>query len=98
MLWLLSPDGTVLGPVPVRHGRPGSPTPVGRFPVEFTSARHVNSRTGEPMPFAIFFADGLAIYQADLAEPSAGSIRVGPMPAVMLYRQVRVDDLIEVVP
>ncbi|MGH4025339.1 MAG: L,D-transpeptidase family protein, partial [Pseudonocardiaceae bacterium] len=36
--WLLSADGSAVGPVPIRHGRPDSPTPVGFFPVEAKNA------------------------------------------------------------
>jgi hypothetical protein len=97
-LWLLDPGGAAQGPIPVRHGRLDAPTPVGTFPVEFKNAAHVNSVTGLPMPFAVFFAGDLALYQADLTQPSAGSIRVPPGPAETLYRQVAVGDLIQVVP
>lgn len=96
--WLLRPDGTAAGPVPVRHGRPDSPTPVGLFPIEVKNATHVNSVTGSPMPFALFFARDLALYQAELTEPSAGSIRLPPGPAGAFFGAASVGDLIQVVP
>ena len=96
--WLLSADGTAVGPVPIRHGRPDSPTPVGFFPVEAKNATHVNSVTGSPMPFALFFARDLALYQAELTEPSAGSVRLPPGPAETFFGAASVGDLIQVVP
>lgn len=105
--WLLGPEdpagaagaaGAAVGPVPIRHGRADSPTPVGFFPIEFKNAGHVNSSTGEPMPFAIFFGGDLAIYQAELTEPSAGSVRLPPGLAETFFDAVAVGDLIQVVP
>lgn len=96
--WLLSADGTAVGPVPIRHGRPDSPTPVGLFPVESKNVTHVNSVTGLPMPFAVFFARDLALYQAELTEPSAGSVRLPPGPAETFFGAASVGDLIQVVP
>lgn len=96
--WLLSADGSAVGPVPIRHGRPDSPTPVGFFPVEVKNATHVNSVTGSPMPFALFFARDLALYQAELTEPSAGSVRLPPGPAETFFGAASVGDLIQVVP
>ncbi|MGH4026017.1 MAG: L,D-transpeptidase, partial [Pseudonocardiaceae bacterium] len=96
--WLLSADGSAVGPVPIRHGRPDSPTPVGFFPVEAKNATHVNSVTGSPMPFALFFAQDLALYQAELTEPSAGSVRLPPGPAETFFGAASVGDLIQVVP
>jgi hypothetical protein len=96
--WLLRPKGTTLGPVPVRHGRPDSPTPSGLFPVEAKNAAHVNSVTGAPMPYAIFFGGDLALYEAELSQPSAGSVRLPSGAAEQFYRGVAVGDLIQVVP
>ena len=96
--WLLSADGTAVGPVPITHGRPDSPTPVGFFPIEAKNATHVNSVTGSPMPFALFFARDLALYQAELTEPSAGSVRLPPGPAETFFDAASVGDLIQVVP
>lgn len=96
--WLLTTTGTVVGPVPVRHGRPDSPTPVGVFPVQSKMADHVNSVTGAPMPYTMFFAGDLALYQADLSQPSAGSIRLPAGQAERFFREASVGDLIQVVP
>ena len=96
--WLLTATGAVVGPVPVRHGRPDSPTPVGMFPVQAKNADHVNSVTGAPMPYTMFFAGDLALYQADLSQPSAGSIRLPAEQAQRFFREVSVGDLIQVVP
>ena len=108
--WLLGPvdpadragatgaTGAVVGPVPVRHGRPDSPTPVGFFPIEFKNAAHVNSATGAPMPFAIFFGGDLALYQAELTGPSAGSVRLPAGFAETFFNAVTVGDLIQVAP
>ncbi|MGH3795483.1 MAG: L,D-transpeptidase [Pseudonocardiaceae bacterium] len=96
--WLLTSKGAVLGPVPVRHGRPDSPTPVGLFPVQAKDAHHVNSVTGSPMPYAMFFAGDLAIYQAELNQPSVGSVRLPAGPAAQFFREASVGDLIQVVP
>lgn len=92
------PAAAAVGPVPIRHGRPDSPTPVGVFPIEFKNAAHVHSTTGEPMPFAIFFAGDLALYQAELTEPSAGSVRMPAGFAEAFFNAVAVGDLIQVVP
>jgi lipoprotein-anchoring transpeptidase ErfK/SrfK len=96
--WLLTATGQVVGPVPVRHGRPDSPTPVGLFPVQSKNADHVNSVTGAPMPYTMFFAGDLALYQADLSQPSAGSIRLPAGQAERFFREVSAGDLIQVVP
>lgn len=95
--WVRTDTDGVRGPVRVRHGRPDSPTPVGTFRVQSKDAAHVNSTDGSPMPFALFFDQGYAIYQADLTEPSAGSIRLAPGTAEAFFHTVSVGDLIEVV-
>jgi hypothetical protein len=95
--WLLAPKGATLGPVPIRHGRPDSPTPSGLFPVEGKNAEHVQSASGSPMPFAIFFDGDLALYEADLSQPSAGSVRLPPGAAEQFFRGVSVGDLIQVI-
>jgi lipoprotein-anchoring transpeptidase ErfK/SrfK len=82
----------------VRHGRPDSPTPVGTFPAESKDAEHVNTSDGSPMPFTVFFNRDFAIYQADLTEPSAGSVRLAPGTAEAFFDTVAVGDLIQVVP
>lgn len=96
--WLLTDDAGARGPVPVRHGRPDSPTPVGTFPVESKDAEHVNTSDGSPMPFSVFFAKDFALYQAELTEPSAGSVRLAPGAAEAFFDTVAVGDLIQVVP
>jgi lipoprotein-anchoring transpeptidase ErfK/SrfK len=95
--WLRTDTDGVRGPVRMRHGRPDSPTPVGTFRVQSKDAAHVNSTDGSPMPFALFFDQGYAIYQADLTEPSAGSVRLAPGTAEAFFHTVSVGDLIEVV-
>ena len=96
--WVWGMDGTMVGPVPVRVGRAGSPTPVGAFPVEAKRLNHVSSLDGTPMPFAVFFAGDLAFYQGDLTQPSAGSVRLPAGTAATFFEALAPGDLVQVVP
>ena len=96
--WVWGMDGALVGPVPVRVGRAGSPTPVGTFPVEAKRLDHVSSLDGTPMPFAVFFADDVALYQGDLTQPSAGSVRLPARAASTFFEALGPGDLVQVVP
>ncbi|MDQ3989645.1 MAG: L,D-transpeptidase [Actinomycetota bacterium] len=96
--WVWGMDGTMIGPVPVRVGRADSPTPVGAFPVETKRLDHVSSFDGTSMPFAVFFADDVAIYQGDLTRPSAGSVRLPAGAAATFFEALGPGDLVQVVP
>jgi len=93
--WLRSAS---LGPVAVRVGRTDSPTPVGTFTVQSKRADHVSSLDGTPMPFAVFFADDVALYQGDLTQPSAGSVRLPAGAAPVFFDAVEPGDVVQVVP
>jgi len=95
--WVWGIGGTMVGPVPVRVGRVDSPTPVGTFPVEAKRLDHVSSLDGTPMPFAVFFADDVAIYQGDLTRPSAGSVRLPAGAAATFFEALGPGDLVQVV-
>jgi hypothetical protein len=95
--WVWGMDGALVGPVPVRVGRADSPTPVGAFPVEAKRVDHVSSLDGTPMPFAVFFADDVALYRGDLTQPSAGSVRLPAGAAATFFEALGPGDLVQVV-
>lgn len=94
--WVWGMDGALVGPVPVRVGRTGSPTPVGTFPVEAKRLDHVSSLDGTPMPFAVFFASDVAFYQGDMTQPSAGSVRLPAGAAATFFQALAPGDLVQV--
>lgn len=86
------------GPVPVRVGRADSPTPLGLFAVAAKRPDHVSGLDGTPMPFAVFFTSDVALYEGDVTEPSAGSVRLPPGAGETFFDAVTEGDAVQVVP
>ncbi len=89
-------DGS--GPVTVSVGRADSPTPVGLFRVEAKRIDHVSSLDGTPMPYAVFFAGDVALYEGDVTEPSAGSVRLPSGTGEEFFDAVDEGDAVQVMP
>lgn len=77
----------------VSSGRDGFETPTGTFQVQRMDANHFSEEYDQaPMPYAIFFSEGLAIhgtYERGLGRPAShGCIRLSIPHARMLYSLV----------
>ncbi len=77
----------------ISSGRPGYPTPTGRFIMQRMDADHFSDEYDQaPMPYAIFFSRGLAIHgatQPGLGRPaSPGCVRLSVDHARELYEWV----------
>jgi L,D-transpeptidase catalytic domain len=78
----------------VSSGREGFETPTGVFSVQRLDADHFSDEYDQsPMPYAIFFYEGLAIhgtYQGGLGRPAShGCVRLAVPHARMLYSWVK---------
>ncbi len=77
----------------ISSGRPGYPTPTGRFIMQRMDADHFSDEYDQaPMPYAIFFSRGLAIHgttQPGLGRPAShGCVRLSVDHARELYEWV----------
>ncbi|WP_020674242.1 L,D-transpeptidase [Amycolatopsis nigrescens] len=98
--WLLR-DGTVThGPVPIMPGKPGGPTPVGTFRVEWKDKDHVSKEfAGAPMPNSVFFAaGGIAFHAGSLVDPSNGCVHLGDADSLKFFDTLGKGDVVQVLP
>jgi lipoprotein-anchoring transpeptidase ErfK/SrfK len=96
--WLLTSGVIEYGPVPISHGAPSSPTPLGTFPVSWKDADNTSSIYGTPMPNSVFFAPGgIAFHEGSIAEPSNGCVRLTPDAAKFFFDHLTRGQLVQVV-
>ncbi|HEY8373961.1 MAG TPA: L,D-transpeptidase [Pseudonocardiaceae bacterium] len=97
--WLIANGRVVYGPVPITHGRPGWRTPPGTFRVQWKN-RHHRSRTfnNAPMPYSVFFNGGIAFHEGSLQEQSHGCIHLSRAAAAKFFADLKVGDIVQVVP
>ncbi|WP_460362895.1 L,D-transpeptidase [Actinocorallia lasiicapitis] len=86
--WLLRDGKIVRGPVPTTHGRPGYPTPTGRFKVEWQDEMDYSRTYGDaPMPWASYFAPGgIAFHEGSLSQASHGCIHLSRADAHAFFK------------
>lgn len=96
--WLIS-DGVVqYGPAPITHGRKGYRTPAGTFRVSFKNRHHRSSLFDDaPMPYSVFFNDGIAFHQGSLRELSHGCIHLSRGAAKTYFSSLSRGDVVQVV-
>ena len=95
--WLMEGGAVTYGPVWISHGAEGYETPPGVFRVSFKDRDHVSSIYGSPMPYSVFFNDGIAFHGGDLNEESAGCIRLDLNDAETYFNMLEPGDIVEVV-
>ncbi len=96
--WLLNSGVIDYGPVPISHGAPGSPTPLGTFPVSWKDAENTSSIYSTPMPNSVFFAPGgIAFHEGSITEPSHGCVRLAPDAARFFFDHLTRGQLVQVV-
>lgn len=96
--WLMDDGEVTYGPVPITSGMPGYETPTGEFAVSWKDRDHRSSiYNNAPMPYSVFFNDGIAFHEGDLDEQSHGCIRLSHDAAVTFYEQLSPGEGVEVV-
>ncbi len=76
--WLQSDGRITFGPVRMKPGGPGDPTPRGIFHVAWKAGAHyISTSFGVPIPYAVFFAPGgIAFHAGSLAKSSHGCVHL----------------------
>ncbi|MGH3566490.1 MAG: L,D-transpeptidase [Pseudonocardia sp.] len=96
--WLISDGAVQYGPVPITHGRKGYRTPAGTFRVSFKDRHHRSSLFDDaPMPYSVFFNDGIAFHQGSLRELSHGCIHLSRAAAKTYFSSLNRGDVVQVV-
>lgn len=95
--WLVDDGKIVYGPVSIMSGRPGWPTPIGTFHVEFKSAHYVSHEFKVPMPDSVFFYPGIAFHEGSLYAHSHGCIHLSRTSASKFFHTLTVGDEVQVV-
>lgn len=62
LMWVQNGRNVVLGPLPIRSGRPGYATRTGTYPVYWRHKNHWSTIYHAPMPYAQFFSGGQAFH------------------------------------
>jgi lipoprotein-anchoring transpeptidase ErfK/SrfK len=84
--------------VPIVPGDPDSPTPRGRFSVQWKAQTYTSREFLVPMPWSVFFAaGGIAFHEGDPATYSAGCVKLLPDDARAFYAFLQVGDPVQVV-
>ncbi|MGH3977916.1 MAG: L,D-transpeptidase [Pseudonocardiaceae bacterium] len=97
--WLMDDGAVSYGPVPITSGKPGYETPPGVFEVSYKDRDH-RSRVYDnaPMPYSVFFNDGIAFHEGSLEEESHGCVRLSHEAAETFYYDLEPGDIVEVAP
>ncbi|WP_246128112.1 L,D-transpeptidase, partial [Amycolatopsis rhizosphaerae] len=97
--WLLAGGKVVYGPVPVTTGRPGYPTPTGKFQVISKEKMHYSTEfNNAPMPNSVFFVPGDAFHTGSLSTPSHGCVHLSSAASLKFFNTLSVGDPVQVVP
>jgi lipoprotein-anchoring transpeptidase ErfK/SrfK len=96
--WLIDDGKVVYGPVPVKTGRTGYPTPVGTFHVQYRQKLHISKEFNDtPMPNSVFFTNGVAFHEGSLSVHSHGCVHLSATSSLKFYDTLRVGDTVQVV-
>ena len=96
--WLLDNGKVVYGPVKITSGRPGHLTPPGTFRVQWKDKNHLSKEfNNAPMPYSVFFNDGIAFHQGSLSVKSHGCIHLSMAAAQKYFASLSVGDVVQVV-
>ena len=97
--WLLGNGHVILGPVAITSGRAGYRTPPGIFHVQWKDIDHKSKEFNDaPMPYSVFFNDGIAFHTGSLVAESHGCIHLSNSSARTFYYNLSVGDMVQVVP
>ncbi|MFD1051913.1 L,D-transpeptidase, partial [Kibdelosporangium lantanae] len=96
--WLMDNGKVVYGPVKITSGRPGHLTPPGTFHVQWKDKNHLSKEfNNAPMPYSVFFNDGIAFHQGSLSVKSHGCIHLSMAAAQKYFASLSVGDMVQVV-
>jgi lipoprotein-anchoring transpeptidase ErfK/SrfK len=96
--WLMRDGEVVHGPVPVATGKVSALTDSGTFRVLWKDRHHrSNEFRGAPMPYSVFFNDGEAFHEGDVAVRSHGCVHLTHRAAQTFYNTLHVGDVVQVV-
>ena len=91
-------EGQVVVTAGALGGRKGYETPTGTFHVQYKDIDHVSSLfDSAPMPFSVFFNDGVAFHQGSLKSKSHGCVHLAKSTAQTSYDSLKVGDTVQVV-
>lgn len=97
--WLMDSGTVSYGPVPITSGKPGYETPPGLFKVSYKDRDHRSSiYNNAPMPYSVFFNDGIAFHADSLNEQSHGCIHLSTEAAKTFFYDLIPGDIVEVAP
>jgi hypothetical protein len=95
--WLLDAGKVVRGPVPIQHGDVGSPTPRGKFKVQWKAEQYTSRQYLTQMPYSVFFAEGgIAFHEGAQDNPSAGCVKLGHEDARAFFQFLQVGDEVQI--
>lgn len=95
--WLIR-NGKADAPVRITSGRQGHRTPTGSFAVEWKDADHLSKEFDEaPMPWSVFFTDGIAFHAGSLSQLSHGCIHLANSTAKLFFSTLQEGEPVEVV-
>lgn len=95
--WLMNHGAVTYGPVPVASGSARYPTPPGIFHVIYKNAHFWSTAFDAPMPYSVFFYDGMAFHQGSVHIKSHGCVHLRHVDAVKFFHTLRVGDEVQVV-
>jgi lipoprotein-anchoring transpeptidase ErfK/SrfK len=96
--WLIENGKVIYGPVPMTSGRPGYRTPPGTFHVQWKDIDHKSKEFNDaPMPYSVFFYNGMAFHSGSLSVQSHGCIHLSTAAAKMFYNNLSVGEAVQVV-
>ena len=95
--WLLRDGKVVTGPVRVSHGRAGFRTPPGTFRVQYKDQDHISNVYDQPMPYSVFFNDGIAFHQGSVRVTSHGCVHLSAATARTFFAELDSGDVVQVV-
>ena len=95
--WLIR-GGVADKPVSITTGRKGYRTPTGKFSVEWKDRDHVSSEfDAAPMPYSVFFTDGVAFHTGSLSATSHGCIHLSNSTAKVFFNTLQEGEPVQVV-
>lgn len=96
--WLMSDGVVTYGPVPITSGMKGYRTPPGTFRVQWKN-RHHRSRAfnNAPMPYSVFFHNGMAFHEGSLRAQSHGCIHLSRTAAQRFFSALSVGEVVQIV-
>jgi lipoprotein-anchoring transpeptidase ErfK/SrfK len=96
-IWLLNDGQIVYGPVHAEPGRTGWSTPVGTFHVISKAQHYVSREFNAPMPYAVFFAPGIALHEGSATTPSHGCVHLSLAAAQTFFHDMSIGDTVQIV-